>query len=45
MDRIERIGQVAEIMRDYVENKKTFLTDTTKRVPVRLIPRMPVQST
>ncbi|MFN3554208.1 MAG: aromatic ring-hydroxylating oxygenase subunit alpha, partial [Novosphingobium meiothermophilum] len=35
MDRIERIGQVAEIMRDYVENKQTFLTDTTKRVPVR----------
>src|SRR3990167_1841398 len=35
MDRIERIGQVAEIMRDYVENKKTFLTDSTKRVPVR----------
>ncbi|MEL0210033.1 MAG: aromatic ring-hydroxylating dioxygenase subunit alpha, partial [Novosphingobium sp.] len=35
MDRIERIGQVAEIMRDYVENKKTYLTDSTKRVPVR----------
>jgi phenylpropionate dioxygenase-like ring-hydroxylating dioxygenase large terminal subunit len=35
MDRIERIGQVAEIMRDYVENKQTFLTEKTKRVPVR----------
>ena len=35
MNRIERIGQVAEIMRDYVENKKTFLTDTTMRVPAR----------
>ena len=35
MDRIERIGQVAEIMRDYVENKQTFLTDSTKRVPTR----------
>lgn len=35
MDRIERIGHVAEIMRDYVENKQTFLTETTKRVPVR----------
>lgn len=35
MDRIERIGQVAEIMRDYVENKQTFLTDKTKTVPVR----------
>ncbi|HQS69152.1 MAG TPA: Rieske (2Fe-2S) protein, partial [Novosphingobium sp.] len=35
MDRIERIGQVAEIMRDYVENKQTFLTATTKRVPAR----------
>lgn len=35
MNRIERIGKVAEIMRDYVENKQTFLTDTTKSVPAR----------
>jgi len=35
MNRIERIGNVAAIMRDYVENKQTFLTDTTKRVPAR----------
>ncbi len=33
MDRIQQIGDVAEIMRDYVENKKTFLTDSTMRVP------------
>ena len=35
MNRIERIGNVAAIMRDYVENKQTFLTDTTMRVPAR----------
>ena len=35
MDRIEQIGNVAAIMRDYVEHKQTFLTDTTKRVPAR----------
>ncbi len=35
MNRIERIGNVAAIMRDYVENKQTFLTDTTKSVPAR----------
>ena len=35
MDRIQRIGEVAEIMRDYVENKKTFLTDKTMRVPTQ----------
>lgn len=33
MDRIERIGEVAAIMRDYVENKQTFLTEKTMRVP------------
>ena len=33
MDRIERIGDVAAIMRDYVENKQTFLTEKTMSVP------------
>lgn len=33
MDRVQRIGDVAEIMLDYVENKKTFLTDKLLRVP------------
>ncbi|MFM5929788.1 MAG: aromatic ring-hydroxylating oxygenase subunit alpha [Novosphingobium sp.] len=33
MNRVERVGNVAEIMLDYVENKKTFLTDKTMTVP------------
>ena len=35
MDRIQRIGDVAEIMLDYVENKKTYQADNTMRVPTR----------
>lgn len=35
MDRIKQIGDVAEIMRSYVLNKQTFLTDKTMRVPTR----------
>ncbi|MFM9598055.1 hypothetical protein ACKI1O_53325, partial [Streptomyces scabiei] len=35
MNRIERIGEVAAIMRDYVANKQTFLTEKTLRVPTR----------
>ncbi len=35
MDRVEHIGNVAEIMLDYVENKKTFLTDKTMTVTAR----------
>lgn len=35
MDRIQRIGDVAEIMLDYVENKKTYQADHTMRVPTR----------
>ncbi len=35
MDRIQRVGDVAEIMLDYVENKKTFMTDKTMTVPTR----------
>lgn len=33
MNRIQRVGDVAEIMLDYVENKKTFMTDQTMKVP------------
>ena len=33
MDRETQIGDVAEIMVDYVTNKKTFLTDKTMTVP------------
>ena len=33
MDRVERIGNLAETMLDYVEGNKTFLTDHTMRVP------------
>jgi phenylpropionate dioxygenase-like ring-hydroxylating dioxygenase large terminal subunit len=33
MDREKQIGDVAEIMVDYVTNKKTFLTDKTMTVP------------
>lgn len=33
MDRVAHIGDVAEIMLDYVENKKTYLTDKTMTVP------------
>ncbi|MEO7915293.1 MAG: SRPBCC family protein [Novosphingobium sp.] len=33
MDRAQRVGDVAEIMLDYVENKKTFMGDTTLSVP------------
>ena len=32
-DRIEQIGDVAEIMRDYVEHKTTFQTAQHMRVP------------
>ena len=35
MNRVERIGDVAEIMLDYVENKKTYLTDKPMTVPTR----------
>jgi phenylpropionate dioxygenase-like ring-hydroxylating dioxygenase large terminal subunit len=35
MDREKQIGDVAEIMLDYVENKKTFLTDNIMTVPSR----------
>ncbi|HZU64712.1 MAG TPA: SRPBCC family protein [Novosphingobium sp.] len=33
MDHASRIGDAAEIMLDYVEQNKTFLTDKTMRVP------------
>ena len=33
MDRIERLGDVAEIMLDYVENKKTHQAEKIMRVP------------
>ncbi|MFA7585227.1 MAG: SRPBCC family protein [Novosphingobium sp.] len=33
MDRVQRLGDVAEIMLDYVENKKTHQTDKVLRVP------------
>jgi len=33
MSRVERVGDVAEIMLDYVENRKTFLTDKQMKVP------------
>lgn len=33
MDRVKRIGDVAEIMLDYVENKKTYQTDKPLKVP------------
>ena len=35
MDRAETIGDVAEVMLDYVEHKKTFLTDQPMVVPTR----------
>ncbi|WP_068071653.1 aromatic ring-hydroxylating oxygenase subunit alpha [Novosphingobium lentum] len=35
MNRIERVGDVAEIMLDYVENKQTHQTDKTLTVPTR----------
>jgi phenylpropionate dioxygenase-like ring-hydroxylating dioxygenase large terminal subunit len=35
MSREEQIGAVAEIMLDYVENKKTFLTNKVMMVPAR----------
>lgn len=35
MDRVEQLGDVAEIMLDYVENKKTFQTDKPMPVPTR----------
>ena len=35
MDRVETIGEVAEQMLDYVENKHTFMTDKPMIVPVR----------
>jgi phenylpropionate dioxygenase-like ring-hydroxylating dioxygenase large terminal subunit len=35
MDRVQQIGDVAEIMLDYVENKKTHQTATTMTVPSR----------
>ena len=35
MNRIERVGDVAEKMLDYVENKGTFMTDKTLSVPTR----------
>ncbi len=38
MDRETQIGDVAEIMVDYVTNKKTFLTDKTMTVPSAAIP-------
>ena len=33
MDRVQHIGDVAEIMLDYVTNKKTFMTDKPLKVP------------
>lgn len=35
MHRIQRVGDVAEIMLDYVENRRTFMTDSTMTVPTR----------
>ncbi|MBB4858392.1 phenylpropionate dioxygenase-like ring-hydroxylating dioxygenase large terminal subunit [Novosphingobium chloroacetimidivorans] len=35
MDRVQQVGDVAEIMLDYVENKKTFQTDSTFKVPTQ----------
>lgn len=35
VDRVEQLGDVAEIMLDYVENKKTFQTDKPMPVPTR----------
>jgi phenylpropionate dioxygenase-like ring-hydroxylating dioxygenase large terminal subunit len=35
MDRVHQIGDVAEIMLDYVENKKTHQTSKTMTVPTR----------
>ena len=35
MDRVETIGEVAEQMLDYVENKHTFMTEKPMNVPVR----------
>jgi phenylpropionate dioxygenase-like ring-hydroxylating dioxygenase large terminal subunit len=33
VNRVQRVGEVAEIMLDYVENKKTHQTDKVMRVP------------
>lgn len=33
MDRVKQLGNVAEAMLDYVENKRTFVGDTTMSVP------------
>lgn len=33
MNRVERIGEVAEIMLDYVENRKTYQAEKTLQVP------------
>jgi phenylpropionate dioxygenase-like ring-hydroxylating dioxygenase large terminal subunit len=35
VDRVKQMGDVAEIMLDYVENKKTFQTDKPMPVPTR----------
>jgi phenylpropionate dioxygenase-like ring-hydroxylating dioxygenase large terminal subunit len=35
MPRVDRIGDAAELMLDYVENKKTFMGETTLRVTSR----------
>lgn len=35
VDRAQKLGDVAEIMLDYVENKKTFQTDKPMTVPTR----------
>jgi phenylpropionate dioxygenase-like ring-hydroxylating dioxygenase large terminal subunit len=35
VDRLEQLGDVAEIMLDYVENKKTFQTDRPMPVPTK----------
>jgi len=35
VDRVQRVGDVAEIMLDYVENKSTYMTEQTMRVPSR----------
>lgn len=35
MDRVDQIGAAAELMLDYVENKRTFMTEKPMRVPVR----------
>jgi phenylpropionate dioxygenase-like ring-hydroxylating dioxygenase large terminal subunit len=35
LDRVQQIGDAAEIMLDYVENKQTFQTDSTFKVPTQ----------